>query len=81
MIKIIKDIINFYVDLFKEGCMDKKMRSEVSKPLKKAEKLVKKAEKNNTRLAAYDEKVRDPVIKKAEKSMGKKLPKPPKSVK
>lgn len=81
MIKFIKDIIHFYKDLFTEGCMDKKMRSEVSGPLIKADKLVKKAEKNNERLASYDEKVRDPVIKKAEKSTGKKLPKPPKSVK
>jgi len=61
--------------------MDKKMRSEVGKPLKSAEKLVKKAEKNNARLANYDEKVRDPVIDKAEKKMGHKLKKPPKSVK
>lgn len=59
--------------------MDKKMRSEVGRPLQKAEKLVKKAEKNNSRLANYDEKVRDPIIDKAMK--GKKLPKPPKSVK
>ena len=57
--------------------MDKAMRSEVGAPLKKAEKLVKKAEKNNSRLAKYDEKVRDPIIDKS----GKKIPKPPKSVK
>lgn len=81
MIQKIKDVIHFYVDLFKEGFMDKKMRSEIRSPLKSAEKLVKKAEKNTTRLANYDEKIRDPVIKKAEKSMGKKLPKPPKSIK
>jgi len=55
------------------------MRSEVGKPLMKAEKLVKKAEKNNSRLANYDEKVRDPIIDKSMK--GKKMPKPPKSVK
>ncbi len=62
-----------------EEIMDKKMRSEVGKPLKAAEKLVKKAEKNNSRLANYDQKIRDPIIDKATK--GKKLPKPPKSVK
>jgi len=56
------------------------MRKEVGIPLKKAEKLVKKAEKNNSRLANYDEKIRDPIIDKAKK-MGKKIPKPPKSVK
>lgn len=43
--------------------MDRKMRKEVGKPLKKAESLVKKAEKNNAKLADYDEKVRDPEIK------------------
>jgi hypothetical protein len=47
--------------------MDKKMRREVGKPLKKAEKLVKKAEKSNAKLANYDEKVRDPIIAKAKK--------------
>lgn len=47
--------------------MDKKMRKQVGKPLKKAEKLVKKAEKNNAKLADYDEKVRDPIIEKAMK--------------
>jgi len=59
--------------------MDKAMRSQVTRPIKKAEKLIKKAEKNNTRLASYDEKVRDPIIDKAKKS-GKKIPKPPKGV-
>lgn len=34
----------------------------MGKPLKKAETLVKKAEKNNAKLADYDEKVRDPEI-------------------
>lgn len=53
------------------------MRKEVGKPLKKAEKLVKKAEKNNSRLANYDEKVRDPIVDASKK----KIPKPPKSVK
>lgn len=57
------------------------MRKEVSRPLKKAEKLVKKAEKNNSRLANYDEKVRDPIIHKVEKETKKKLKSPPKSVK
>ena len=47
--------------------MDKKMRKEVGKPLKKAETLVKKAEKSNAKLADYDEKVRDPIIAKAKK--------------
>ena len=61
--------------------MDKKMRSEVGRPIKKAEKILKKAEKNNTLLAAYDEKVRDPAMKKYEKCTGHKLKKPPKSVK
>lgn len=53
------------------------MRKEVTKPLKKAEKLVKKAETNNARLANYDEKYRDPIVDKSKK----KIPKPPKSVK
>ena len=57
--------------------MDKEMRKQVSKPLRKAEKLVKRAEKNNDRLADYDEKVRDPIIDKVKKS-GKKVAKPPK---
>lgn len=60
--------------------MDKAMRREVGKPLKKAEKLVKKAEKNNSRLAKYDEKVRDPLIHEWEMKHHK-LKKPPKSVK
>lgn len=60
--------------------MDKEMRKQVSKPLAKAERLVKKAEKNNSRLATYDEKVRDPIIDKA-KSKGKKIARPPKGVK
>lgn len=47
--------------------MDKKMRKQVGKPLKKAETLVKKAEKNNAKLADYDEKFRDPIIAKAKK--------------
>jgi hypothetical protein len=47
--------------------MDKKMRKQVGKPLKKAEKLVHKAEKANAKLADYDEKVRDPMIAKYKK--------------
>lgn len=47
--------------------MDEKMRKQVGKPLKKAERLVKKAEKNNAKLADYDEKVRDPIIDKYKK--------------
>lgn len=47
--------------------MDKKMRKQVGKPLKKAESLVKKAEKNNAKLANYDEEVRDPMIDKYKK--------------
>lgn len=47
--------------------MDKKMRKQVGRPLKKAEKLVKKAEKNNAKLADYDQKVRDPLIAKVKK--------------
>ncbi len=54
--------------------MDKKMRKEVGKPLAKAEKLVKKAEKANAKLADFDEKKRDPIIKKA-KEMQTRLPK------
>lgn len=48
--------------------MDKKMRSQVGKPLKKAEKLVKRAEKANSKLANYDEHERDPIIDKAKKA-------------
>lgn len=47
--------------------MDRKMRKQVGKPLKKAETLVKKAEKANSKLANYDEKVRDPLITKCKK--------------
>jgi hypothetical protein len=43
------------------------MRKQVGKPLKKAEKLVHKAERANSKLANYDEKVRDPQIKKLKK--------------
>lgn len=46
--------------------MDKKMR-KVTKKIRNAESTLKKAEKENTRLANYDERVRDPLIKKAKK--------------
>lgn len=51
--------------------MDKMMRKLVGKPLKKAETLVKKAEKSNAKLANYDEKFRDPIIAKAKNMKGK----------
>ena len=44
--------------------MDKAMRSKVTKPIRKAEKILKKAEKSNMRLADFDEKKRDPIMKK-----------------
>ena len=50
--------------------MDKKMRKVTAK-IKNAESLLKKAEKENTKLANYDERVRDPQIKKLHR-MGKK---------
>jgi hypothetical protein len=53
--------------------MDKKMRSQVSKPLRKAEKIIKKAEKSNNKLADYDVRVRDPIIDKAKRMKGKCL--------
>lgn len=65
----------------KEIPLDKFMRKEVTKPIKKAETILKKAEKNNMRLANYDEKVRDPIIDKAVKASGKKIPNPPKGTK
>lgn len=46
--------------------MDRKMR-QVTKKIRKAESTLKKAEKQNMRLADYDEKVRDPLIAKAKK--------------
>ena len=52
--------------------MDKKMRSEVTKPIRKAEKILKKAERSNMKLADYDEKVRDPMIDKCKKKMRNK---------
>lgn len=47
--------------------MDKKMRKQVGKPLHKAEVLIKKARKSNSKLADFDEKSRDPFIDKAKK--------------
>lgn len=47
--------------------MDKKMRKLVGKPIKKAETLLKKADKSNAKLANYDERVRDPAMKKLKK--------------
>lgn len=47
--------------------MDRKMRKQVSKPIRKAERILKKAEKSNDKLADYDEKVRDPMIAKYKK--------------
>ncbi len=47
--------------------MDKKMRKQVTKPIRKAEKILKKAEHANMKLANYDEKVRDPIIERAER--------------
>jgi hypothetical protein len=61
----------------KEDPIDKFMRKEVTKPIRKAEKVLKKAEMNNQGLAKYDEKVRDPIINKA-KRQGAKIPPPPK---
>jgi len=52
--------------------MDKKMRKEIGKPLKKASSLVKKAVKSEEKLANYDERVRDPMIKKYKKMKLKK---------
>ena len=42
--------------------MDKKMR-KVTKKIRKAESLLKRAEKENMRLADFDERVRDPQIR------------------
>lgn len=40
---------------------------KVTKKIRAAETTLKKAEKENMRLTAYDERVRDPMIKKAKK--------------
>lgn len=52
--------------------MDKKMR-KVTKKIRRAESILKKAEKENMRLANYDERIRDPEIKKYHQ-MKKKTP-------
>ena len=51
---------------FEENIMDKKMR-KVTKKIRSAESTLKKAEKENVKLANFDEKVRDPMIKKYKK--------------
>lgn len=43
------------------------MRKQVGKPLRKAESLIKRAEKSNAKLADYDERIRDPMIDKYKK--------------
>jgi hypothetical protein len=52
--------------------MDRKMRKEVTQPIRKAEKILKKAEKSNMKLANYDERVRDPMIAKCKKMKGRR---------
>lgn len=47
------------------------MRSQVTRPIRKAESILKKAEKSNMKLADYDERVRDPMIDKAKKMHSK----------
>ena len=50
------------------------MRKEVTKPIRKAETLLKKAEKSNVKLADYDERVRDPMIAKCKSKKKQKCP-------
>lgn len=50
--------------------MDKKMR-KVTKKIRTAEGMLKRAEKENSKLADYDEKIRDPMVHKCEKKMKK----------
>ena len=50
--------------------MDKRMR-RVTKKIRTAESTLKKAERENIKLANYDEKVRDPMIKKYKKMVKK----------
>lgn len=52
--------------------MDEKMRKRVSAPLRKAIGIEKKALKANEKLADYDERVRDPAMKKLKKLEKKK---------
>ncbi len=51
--------------------MDKKMR-KVTQKIRSAESVLHKAEKENSRLANYDERVRDPKIRKYEKMKNSK---------
>lgn len=51
--------------------MDRKMR-QVTKKIRKAESTLKKAEKQNMKLADFDERVRDPMIKKYKKEIKNK---------
>ena len=50
--------------------MDKKIR-KVTQKIRKAESILKRAEKSNVKLADYDERVRDPQIKKYKKLVKK----------
>lgn len=45
---------------------------KVTKKIRRAESILKKAEHENTRLADFDEHVRDPMIKKFKKIKMKK---------
>jgi hypothetical protein len=45
---------------------------KVTKKIRSAESTLKKAEKENSKLANYDERVRDPMIKKYETLKKKK---------
>lgn len=51
--------------------MDKKMK-KVTQKIQKAEKLLKKSEKENMKLTKIDKNVRDPLIDKCKKDMKKK---------
>lgn len=44
---------------------------KVTKKIRHAESTLKKAEKENAKLANYDERVRDPMIKKCKHQKGK----------
>ena len=45
---------------------------KVTKKIRRAESTLKSAERENVRLANYDERVRDPMIKKYERMKKKK---------
>lgn len=45
---------------------------KVTKKIRKAEGILKKAEKENKRLADYDERVRDPLIHRCEQKQKRK---------